>query len=114
MSYAVRYTKPNWALAATLSTSAIHATYYHKQAENLQIGVEFESNIRLQEATTTFAYQLEIPDSLTFRASCDTNWTIGAVLEKRLSKQIPFTLALSGMLNHSKSQGKFGIGLIVG
>jgi len=114
MSYGVRYTKPNFEAAATLSSNSIHATYYHKQVDNMQIGVEFESNFRLLEATTTLAYQLEIPESLTFRASCDTNWTVGAVLEKRLSKQVPFTLAISGTLNHVKGLGKFGIGLLVG
>jgi hypothetical protein len=51
---------------------------------------------------------------MTLRACCDTNWTVGAVVEKKLSKQLPFTLALSGMLNHVKAQGKFGIGLIIG
>jgi hypothetical protein len=36
------------------------------------------------------------------------------VFEKRLSQHLPFTLALSGVINHTKAQGKFGIGLIVG
>jgi hypothetical protein len=44
----------------------------------------------------------------------DTNWTVGGVFEKRLHQNLPFTLALSGMLNHVKAAGKFGIGLIVG
>jgi len=114
LSYAARYTAPFWTASATIGANNIHACYYHKQAENLQFGVEFESNIRLQEAITTLAYQVEIPDDIVMRASVDTNWTVGAVLEKKLSRQLPFTLALSGMLNHVKSQGKFGIGLIIG
>lgn len=48
------------------------------------------------------------------RASIDTNWNVGGVLEKRLSRNLPFTLALSGLINHTKAQGKFGIGLIIG
>uniref|UniRef100_A0A914S2F2 Uncharacterized protein n=1 Tax=Parascaris equorum TaxID=6256 RepID=A0A914S2F2_PAREQ len=48
------------------------------------------------------------------RASIDTNWTVGGVFEKKLSQNLPFTLAISGMLNHVKAQGKFGIGLIIG
>ena len=48
------------------------------------------------------------------RASADTNWTVGAVFEKRLSPTLPFTLAISGLLNHVKGQGKFGVGLIIG
>lgn len=43
----------------------------------------------------------------------DSNWTVGAVLEKKL-QPLPFTLALSGLVNHSKNQSRFGIGLIIG
>lgn len=114
MSYAARYTAPFWTASATVGSTNIHACYYHKQTENVQFGVEFESNLRLQEAITTLAYQVEIPDDIVMRASVDTNWTVAAVLEKKLSRQLPFTLALSGMLNHVKNSGKFGIGLIIG
>lgn len=43
----------------------------------------------------------------------DSNWCIGAVLEKKLAP-FPFTLALSGYANHVKSQYRFGIGMIIG
>ncbi len=43
----------------------------------------------------------------------DSNWNVGAVLEKRLLP-LPFTFALSGLLNHSKPSYKFGIGLTIG
>lgn len=43
----------------------------------------------------------------------DTNWTVGAVLEKKL-QPLPFTFALSGMINHSKPQFRLGCGLIIG
>uniref|UniRef100_A0A914HZX7 Mitochondrial import receptor subunit TOM40 homolog n=1 Tax=Globodera rostochiensis TaxID=31243 RepID=A0A914HZX7_GLORO len=114
LSYALRYTQPNWTFSGTLASNALHLCYYHKQSEHLQFGVEFEANFKLQEANTTFAYQIEVPDSMTLRASCDTNWTVSAVLEKKLSKQLPFSLGLSGWLNHVKAQGKFGVGLIIG
>lgn len=48
------------------------------------------------------------------RASANTDWSVGGVFEKKLSRNLPFTLAISGMLNHVKAQGKFGIGLIIG
>ncbi|KAI6183840.1 Mitochondrial import receptor subunit TOM40-like protein [Aphelenchoides bicaudatus] len=115
LSYAARYLTPNWIASATFGSSGLHACYYHKQAPNLQFGVEFESSFRQGESSTTFAYQIEVPEAdMTFRASVDTNWTVGAVMEKKLSQQIPFSLALSGMLNHAKNEGKFGIGFVVG
>lgn len=48
-----------------------------------------------------------------FVGSVDTNWTVGAVLEKRL-QPLPFSFALSGMLNHSKQQFTLGCGMIIG
>lgn len=89
LSYAVRYLRPNWIASATFGSSGLHACYFHKQAPNLQFGVEFESNLRQGETSTTFAYQVEVPEAdMIFRASVDTNWTIGAVMEKKLSQQV--------------------------
>uniref|UniRef100_A0AC34RIN1 Mitochondrial import receptor subunit TOM40 n=1 Tax=Panagrolaimus sp. JU765 TaxID=591449 RepID=A0AC34RIN1_9BILA len=115
LSYALRYTAAKWALSSTFGSSGAHVCYYHKESDGLQFGVEFESNFRMSEAVTTFAYQAELPEAgVTMRASCDTNWTVGAVFEKKLSPTLPFTLAISGLLNHVKAQGKFGVGLIIG
>lgn len=90
LSYAARYFAPNWTASATFGSSGIHACYYHKQAQNLQFGVEFESNFRqLESSTATFAYQVDVPEAdMVFRASVDTNWTVGAVMEKKLSQQV--------------------------
>ncbi|TMS34501.1 hypothetical protein L596_002081 [Steinernema carpocapsae] len=115
LSYGGRYSAKDWILSGSLGVSGLHACYYHKQHENIAFGVEFESNLRLQEAVTTFGYAVELPEAgVTMRASCDTQWTVGGVFEKRLSRELPFTLSLSGLLNHSKAQGKFGVGLIIG
>lgn len=115
MSYAARYTTPIWTASAQIGETGLHACYHHKQSPTLQFGVEFETNFRLGESLTTFAYQVEVPEAdMTLRASCDTNWTVGAVMEKKLSQSLPFSLALSGMLNHVKNEGKFGIGFVVG
>ncbi|VDK42149.1 unnamed protein product [Anisakis simplex] len=115
LSYAARYNGSNFTASGTIGSSGLHLCYYHKQVENLSFGVEFESNFRVQEALTTFAYQAELPDEgVTVRASIDTNWTVGGVFEKKISQNLPFTLAISGLLNHVKAQGKFGVGLIIG
>ncbi|CAB3405623.1 unnamed protein product [Caenorhabditis bovis] len=115
LSYAARYTANHFTAAATLGSSGAHLTYYHKQHDTLAFGVEFECNANVGEAVTTIAYQAEMPDEgVTMRASVDTNWTVGGVFEKRLSQQLPFTLALSGTFNHVKAAGKFGIGLVIG
>uniref|UniRef100_A0AC35F4Z0 Uncharacterized protein n=1 Tax=Panagrolaimus sp. PS1159 TaxID=55785 RepID=A0AC35F4Z0_9BILA len=115
LSYALRYTAPTWSFSTTAGAAGITSTYHHKQTEHLQFGVEFEANFRAGESVTTFAYQAELPDAgATMRASIDTNWTVGAVFEQRLSPSLPFTLAISGLLNHAKAAGKFGVGLSIG
>lgn len=48
-----------------------------------------------------------------FAGSVDSNWTVAAVLEKKL-QPLPFTLALSGVLNHAKPDFKLGCGLMIG
>ncbi|CAG9539380.1 unnamed protein product [Cercopithifilaria johnstoni] len=115
VNYQARYTGKNFIASGMFSFDALHLCYYHKQRENISFGVEFESSTRSGEAVTTIGYQAEIPDEgVIMRASVNTDWSVGAVFEKKLSRNLPFTLAISGMLNHMKGQGKFGIGLIIG
>lgn len=48
-SYAGRYTTDNWTAAATVGMSGLHLSYHHKQNDNIQFGVEFESNMNVGE-----------------------------------------------------------------
>jgi mitochondrial import receptor subunit TOM40 len=94
--------------------AGVHLCYYQKASEQLQIGCEFETNLRMQEATATIGYQVDLPKSdFVFRGMMDTNWNVAAVMEKKLNP-LPFTFALSGILNHSKNQFRLGCGLIIG
>lgn len=111
-----RYTGNNYQISTSLTPMAggLHVCYYQKANESLQIGVELEGSLRTQECTTTVGYQLELPKAnLTFRGQLDSNWCIGAVMEKKLPP-LPFTFALSAFANHTKGAYRFGIGLIVG
>uniref|UniRef100_A0AC35U9J8 Mitochondrial import receptor subunit TOM40 homolog n=1 Tax=Rhabditophanes sp. KR3021 TaxID=114890 RepID=A0AC35U9J8_9BILA len=115
LSYAGRYTTKDFIAAGTVGSSGVHLTYFHKQTENVAFGVEFETNFRLGDSVTTFGYSLGIPEyGVTMKSSVDTNWTVGGVCEKRLSNRLPFNLVMSGLWNHVKCQGKFGLGFIVG
>lgn len=116
MSMAARFTGEKWQLSANVSPMGgnLHTCYYHRVHDTLQIGVELESSLRMAESTATIAYQVDIPKAdAVFRGQLDSNWCIGAVLEKKLVP-FPFTLALSGYANHVKSQYRFGIGMIIG
>ncbi|KAH9492857.1 translocase of outer mitochondrial membrane [Bulinus truncatus] len=116
MSLAGRWSGEKWQLSTNLSPMAgnLHTCFYQRVHENLQVGVELETSIRMAESTATIAYQIDIPKAdVVFRGQLDSNWCIGGVLEKKLAP-FPFTLALSGYANHVKSQYRFGIGMIIG
>ncbi|VDN04589.1 unnamed protein product [Thelazia callipaeda] len=115
INYQARYTGKNFIASGMFSLDALHLCYYHKQRDNISCAVEFESSTRSGEAVTTIGYQAELPEEgVVMRASINTDWSVGAVFEKKLSRNLPFTLAISGMLNHVKAQGRFGVGLIIG
>lgn len=100
--------------SGTAGLSGVHLCYYRKASEQLQFGVEIETNMRVQEAVGTIGYQIDLPKAdIVFRGMVDTNWTVAAVMEKKL-QPLPFTFALSGMLNHTKNQFKLGVGLVIG
>ncbi|XP_076246789.1 mitochondrial import receptor subunit TOM40 homolog 1 [Calliopsis andreniformis] len=114
VSAAGRYTNGDSTISGSLGLSGCHLCFHQKASQQLQVGVELEINSRIQESTATIAYQIDLPKAdLVFRGSADTNWSVGAVLEKKL-QPLPFLFALSGMMNHSKQQFRLGCGLIIG
>ncbi|KAH8303109.1 mitochondrial import receptor subunit TOM40 homolog 1 [Drosophila kikkawai] len=109
-----RYTVGNSVWSGTLGQSGLHACYYQKASEQLQIGVEVETSLRMQESVATLSYQIDLPKAdLVFKGAIDSNWLISGVLEKRLNP-LPFTFALSGRINHVKNNFRLGCGLIIG
>lgn len=117
LSLSARYKSPanDYVLSGTLSSIRANACYFHKAQENLSFGVEVETDFREGSSVGTFGYQYELPkDGFQFKGSVDTNWTVGAVLEKKLAP-MPFTFLLSGHIVHGrKPDYKFGCGLMIG
>ncbi|CRK95895.1 CLUMA_CG009341, isoform A [Clunio marinus] len=114
VSAAGRYGDENSVWSGTIGSSGVHLCYYQKASEQLQVGVELETSFRMQEATATIGYQVDLPKAdLVFRGMADTNWNVAAVLEKKL-QPLPFSFALSGLLNHQKNSFRLGCGLIIG
>jgi mitochondrial import receptor subunit TOM40 len=116
VSVAGRYKSPDkFILSGTLSSFRANVCYFHKGIDNLDVGVEVETDLRAGESTASFGYQLEVPKAnMTFKGSVDTNWQVSGVMEKRL-QPLPFTFLLSGHLIHAKSPNfKFGCGLFIG
>lgn len=117
-----------------MGLTGIHLCYYQRASKQLQVGVELEANSRMQEAVASIGYQVDLPKSdVVFKGEIlmhssvrclynilfhilghiDSNWSVGAVLEKKLNP-LPFTFALSGLLNHNKNQFRLGVGVIIG
>ncbi|KAK6644968.1 translocase of outer mitochondrial membrane [Polyplax serrata] len=114
LSLAGRYDAAESAFSGTIGTHALHLCFYQKASEQLQIGCELETNFRMGESTGTIGYQIDLPKAdLVFRGMIDSNWNVGAVLEKKLGP-LPFTLSLSGMVNHNKQNFRLGCGFVIG
>ncbi|KAM9513254.1 mitochondrial import receptor subunit TOM40 homolog [Salvelinus alpinus] len=109
-----RYTGNNYVATLTLGGAGAHATYYHRANDQLQLGVEFEGSMRTQETAVSFGYQLDLPKAnLLFKGSVDSNWVVGAVLEKKLLP-LPLSLALGAFLNQKKNTFQCGVNVTVG
>uniref|UniRef100_A0A8C6T376 Translocase of outer mitochondrial membrane 40 homolog, like n=2 Tax=Neogobius melanostomus TaxID=47308 RepID=A0A8C6T376_9GOBI len=92
MSLVGRYTGSNYIATLTLGSAGAHASYYHKASDQLQVGVEFEGSMRMQDTSVSFGYQIDVPKAnLQFKGSIDSNWVVGATLEKKL---LPLPLSL--------------------
>ncbi|KAJ8000310.1 hypothetical protein DPEC_G00203510 [Dallia pectoralis] len=114
MSLAGRYTGSNFIATLTLGGAGAHASYYHKANDTLQVGVELEASARMQETSVSFGYQLDVPKAnLLFKGSIDSNWQVGATLEKKLLP-LPLSLVLGAYLNHKKNKFQCGFGVTIG
>ncbi|XP_035222918.1 mitochondrial import receptor subunit TOM40 homolog 1-like [Stegodyphus dumicola] len=68
MSLAGRYTGSNYTASATVNLASLHACFYRKGGENMQMGVELETNLRLGETLCSIGYQIDLPKAnLMFR-----------------------------------------------
>uniref|UniRef100_A0A8C0YUY6 Translocase of outer mitochondrial membrane 40 homolog (yeast) n=1 Tax=Cyprinus carpio carpio TaxID=630221 RepID=A0A8C0YUY6_CYPCA len=104
----------NYVATLTVGGAGAHASYYHKANDQLQIGVEFEASTRMQDTSVLFGYQLDVPKAnLLFKGSLDSNWVVGATLEKKLVP-LPLSLALGAFLNHRKNKFQCGFGITIG
>ncbi|KAJ7307394.1 hypothetical protein JRQ81_009410 [Phrynocephalus forsythii] len=114
VTLAGKYTALKWVSTLNLGYGGAHASYYHRANDQIQVGVEFEANTRLQDTSFAFGYQLNLPEAnMVFRGFLDSNWCVGAVLEKKLPP-LPVTLALGAFLNHWKHRFHCGFSIIVG
>lgn len=114
VTLAGKYTALKWVATLNLGYGGAHASYYHRANDQIQVGVEFEANTRLQDTSFAFGYQLTLPRAnMVFRGFLDSNWCVGAVLEKKLPP-LPVTLALGSFLNHWKNRFHCGFSIIVG
>ncbi|TMW40292.1 hypothetical protein DOY81_014628 [Sarcophaga bullata] len=110
-----RYTSGDSIWSGTLGPGGVHICYYQKASEQLQIGVEVETSLRMQESVATIGYQVDLPKAdVVFRGSLDPNWN-GMWCIKTVCSPLHFnSCCISGRLNHTKNQFRLGCGLIIG
>ena len=57
-----------YTVSGTLGGAGLHACYYQKCSDQLQIGVELESSLKMQESVGSIGYQVDLPKAdLVFR-----------------------------------------------
>lgn len=111
---------PDCVLPVCVSLLIAFFVYLHSSWSNglslqqLQVGVEFEASTRMQDTSVSFGYQLDVPKAnLLFKGSVDSNWVVGATLEKKLLP-LPLSLVLCTFLNHRKNKFQCGFGVTIG
>lgn len=58
----------DYVCSGTLGVASLHLCYYQKASEQLHIGVEMETNLRMQESVGTIGYYADLPKAdLQFR-----------------------------------------------
>ncbi|KAM9242411.1 mitochondrial import receptor subunit TOM40B isoform 1-T1 [Dugong dugon] len=114
LTLAGKYSAVHWEATLNVGSGGAHASYYHRANEQVQVGVELEANTRLQDTTFSFGYHLTLPQAnMVFRGLVDSNWCVGAVLEKKMPP-LPVTLALGAFLNHWRNRFHCGFSITVG
>ncbi|XP_043993951.1 mitochondrial import receptor subunit TOM40B isoform X2 [Gambusia affinis] len=112
LSLVGRYTGSNFIGALTLSRASVQASYYHRAGD--QLGVVLETGAFWEDSTVTFGYQLNVPKAnLQFKGVINSNWVVGATLEKKLLP-LPLSLMLCSFLNHQKNKFLCGFGIMIG
>jgi len=105
LSAAAKYSTENYQVSGTLGVSGVHLCYYQKASKQLQIGVELEANNRIQESVASIGYQVDLPKSeVVFKGHIDSNWSVGAVLEKKIES---FTIYVSYQWTYEPSEKQF-------
>lgn len=115
MCAAFRHSTGPTTLSATFGEAGIHVCYHRQASEQLQLGVELETNTRIHESIGTIVYRLDVPYAdFIFRGFVNSETSVGAVFEKKLHPIPEASLVISGFLNHKKQQFRVGIGLNIG
>lgn len=121
LSLAARFNGDKRSLAVSLTPAGpagpqAHLTYCHRINDHLQVGAELETMSGMGEAVASVGYQQEIPSAgVNFKGQVDTTLTVQATLEKKLlESMVPISFTLSAIGNPSKSDFKFGVGMMLG
>ncbi|KAG0279449.1 translocase of outer mitochondrial membrane, partial [Linnemannia gamsii] len=111
-SYVAKYTGNDYIATATYQGfGALQASYYLRYSEKVDFGTEIQLVTAggRRDAVATVGGKFEFRRS-TFRGQVDTTGKVAAVLEEKI---VPgFSFLISGEMDHSKGQSRFGVGMM--
>ena len=108
-----KYSGVNWEIFGNVNNAGFQTGYYHECSKTTTVGVEWECSSVQGESSVALGYKIDMTESGNFclRGSIDSNGTLSAVYDKKMH---PFTLTLSGSMNHRRGLSKFGLGFTIG
>jgi mitochondrial import receptor subunit TOM40 len=86
-------------------------TYHQRVSDKAAVAADFLYNTNLRESVASVGYDYTFRQCR-LRGSIDSNGKVAAFLEEQLGPGIK--LLLSGELDHSRQDHKFGFGMTVG
>ncbi|KAF9095975.1 translocase of outer mitochondrial membrane [Mortierella sp. AD031] len=111
-SYVAKYTGRDYIATATYQGfGALQAAYYLRYSDKVDFGTEIQLVTAggRRDAVATVGGKFEFRRS-TFRGQVDTTGKVSAVLEEKI---VPgFSFLVSGEMDHSKGQSRFGVGMM--
>lgn len=98
-------------LVQIATTGVVSMTYHQRVSDKAAVAADFLVNTNMNEATASVGYDYTFRQCR-LRGCLDSNGKVAAFLEEQLGPSIK--LLLSGELDHSRNDHKFGFGMSVG
>eukprot|EP00033_Pygsuia_biforma_P002220 GCRY01002460.1.p1 GENE.GCRY01002460.1~~GCRY01002460.1.p1 ORF type:complete len:331 (-),score=47.03 GCRY01002460.1:558-1490(-) len=112
LRFGARYQTPQYAATATYASyGMLSLSYTHAVSQKVSLASELNFNTRNRESVCGIGYKFDLRQACV-RGMVDSTGKVSCLLEEKLAPGV--SLNLSGEIDHSTKDARFGIGLTVG